>query len=720
MKKFLAIICAAALGVGAVQLPLQAAYSFTVVEDAETAVEKNMQQFLDMLEKADVDENFTKDDLESLVAQACDYSTEATTGAGFLVEKFKRVTPTANQAGYISAQVSIFLDDGEAACEVKKEIPIAGSGAASGGISVDDGNTPKAEPTVDEKKSLEAAKRAINAAIWEFEVSNDTTADDMLKMAQDAVGKDSGVTVIIEPGNFTITKSTSTVEGTVSATFALTCGNATDAVTAAKTLPLVVNAETQAIDEDRHLISTAIDNIAYNNRVTQEMIMEKMQAAVKNGSSVSWKSFDKTNATYQEDGKIIAYVTIMLGSEAREIRFERKLPKMYRDLPTDRLSVNKEEWEILRIVNVERNKEGRSLLTMIEPLQEACNIREVELTESFSHTRPNGERPFTAISDFSYATAGENIYKCDAPSMAVSGARAMNAWMNSPGHRENILKPGYNYIGTGAYDNETLGTAVQLFAGVSYPITSIATSSGKTNYIDEDEMQKDYLICTASNGLVSCVPIDVEYMTKTEQGYTMDLYASIPFYLTVENAGGTMAEVGNEREQTSVFNDVKATDYFAKAVAWAVKNGITAGTSDTAFSPMDTCTRAQILTFLWRAVGSPVSSGENPFTDIKADDYYYHAALWAYEKGMVSGSRFEGSTPCTRASTVEYLWKNAGSPIVSASSSFSDVAWDAEYSDAVDWAVQNNVTAGTGDATFSPDMICSRGQIVTFLNRAIG
>ena len=716
MKKFLAAVCAAMLGAGAVQLPLQAAFS--VVEDAQTAVEKNMQQFLDMLEKADVDESFTKEDLEDLVFEACDYSNEATTGAGYLVEKFKMIKPTAQSAGYISAQVSIFLDSGEAACEVKKEIPAIGSGQTGGGISVDDGNTPKdnAEPTADEKKSIAAAKKAINAAIWEFEVSNDTTPDDILKMAQDAVGKDSGVTVTLDAdNNFTIVKSTSTVNGTVTATLTLTCGNAQDAVAAAKTLPLIVNEQTKAIDEDRHLISVAVDDtIAYNNRVTKEMMLEKARAAVKNGSEVSWKSFHKKNATFQEDGEITGSMVMTLGSETRETYFTKKLPKMTRTLPTDRLSVNKEEWEILRLSNIERSKKGLTLLTMIEPLQKACGIRKVELAESFSHTRPNGQKPFTAITGFTYRTAGENIYECDAPAMAVSAVRAMNSWMNSDGHRAAILNENYDYIGTGTYDNKTLGTAVQLFAGVGDLISSISTSSGKTHYIDEDEMQKDYLICTAGD-MISCVPLDLEYMTKTDRGYTLKLRAENPVYLTVGDETDTKTEQKSELK----FHDVKDTDYFAAAVKWAVARNITAGTSDTTFSPEDTCTRAQILTFLWRAVGSPKSTAANPFNDVSANDYYYDAALWAYEKGMVSGSRFAGSTPCTRASTVEYLWKNAGSPDAAVSGDFSDVADNADYSKAVSWAVQNQVTAGTSETTFSPDMICSRGQIVTFLNRAI-
>ena len=167
------------------------------------------------------------------------------------------------------------------------------------------------------------------------------------------------------------------------------------------------------------------------------------------------------------------------------------------------------------------------------------------------------------------------------------------------------------------------------------------------------------------------------------------------------------------------FTDVKTTDYYADSVKWAVEKAITAGTTETTFSPNQTCTRAQILTFLWRAFGSPEADTENHFTDVTLDDYYYDVAIWAYEKGMVEGDKFEGDTPCTRASTVIYLWKNAGAPERSSASAFEDVPADADFAQAVSWAVEKGITAGTSDTTFSPDMICSRGQIVAFLDRAI-
>jgi len=149
-----------------------------------------------------------------------------------------------------------------------------------------------------------------------------------------------------------------------------------------------------------------------------------------------------------------------------------------------------------------------------------------------------------------------------------------------------------------------------------------------------------------------------------------------------------------------------------------VKKSITSGTSSTTFSPDSTCTRAQILTFLWRAAGSPESTAKNSYTDVMFSDYFCGAALWAKEKGIYapSGHKFEPDAPCTRASTVEYFWKAAGSPSVS-TVPFSDVASGTELEKAVSWAVTKGITAGTGGTSFTPDTTCTRAQIVTFLHR---
>ena len=166
------------------------------------------------------------------------------------------------------------------------------------------------------------------------------------------------------------------------------------------------------------------------------------------------------------------------------------------------------------------------------------------------------------------------------------------------------------------------------------------------------------------------------------------------------------------------FADVSAGDYFAEPVAWAVDHEITNGTSATTFSPNATCTRAQILTFLWRAAGSPESVAflSNPYLDIAEDAYYYQAALWAKEYGMVESVQFSPNTPCTRAATVEYFWKYDGWNFAD-DVSFSDVSAGTELAEAVSWAVTYGITNGTGKNTFSPETTCTRGQIVTFLYR---
>lgn len=171
---------------------------------------------------------------------------------------------------------------------------------------------------------------------------------------------------------------------------------------------------------------------------------------------------------------------------------------------------------------------------------------------------------------------------------------------------------------------------------------------------------------------------------------------------------------------TGGFVDVRPDAYYVAPVLWAVENNITTGTSSTTFSPNNTCSNAQILTFIWRANGSPAPNIANPFFDVSPSDYYYKAALWAYEKGIVSGNIFHGDANCTRSMAVTYLWENAGSPNMNDEIYFEDVSSDMLYAPAISWAVKNGITTGTNATTFSPNSTCTRGQIVTFLYRASG
>ena len=172
-------------------------------------------------------------------------------------------------------------------------------------------------------------------------------------------------------------------------------------------------------------------------------------------------------------------------------------------------------------------------------------------------------------------------------------------------------------------------------------------------------------------------------------------------------------------EVTPPFTDIREEDYYYDAVLWAVENGVTNGTGADTFTPDAEVSRAQMVTFLWRAHGAPKATGSNPFVDVSESDYYYDAVLWAVENGVTTGTggdTFAPDAPVSRAQAVTFQWRAAGSPAASGSG-FDDVAGDAWYTDAVTWAVSEEITNGTGGNHFSPDAVVSRAQAVTFLYR---
>ena len=203
----------------------------------------------------------------------------------------------------------------------------------------------------------------------------------------------------------------------------------------------------------------------------------------------------------------------------------------------------------------------------------------------------------------------------------------------------------------------------------------------------------------------------------TENGKTMaekahKLGAELVEYITKDEA-----------LQPSVFTDVKEGAYYVDAVNWAVDKKVTSGKTETTFAPNDSCTRAQAVTFLWRAAGSPEpTASEMTFTDVKADSYYDKAVLWAVENKITSGmsdTLFAPDATCSRSQIVTFLYRMQNSPESKAENPFTDVKADAYYANAVLWAVENGVTTGASATTFDPAGDCTRGQIVTFLYRCL-
>ncbi|MGN8896470.1 S-layer homology domain-containing protein [Flavonifractor sp. HCP28S3_F3] len=203
-------------------------------------------------------------------------------------------------------------------------------------------------------------------------------------------------------------------------------------------------------------------------------------------------------------------------------------------------------------------------------------------------------------------------------------------------------------------------------------------------------------------------------LTEKDGKYTFTMPAS---KVTVK------ATFMEDNSMLNFFVDVPADAYYYDAVLWAAEKGITGGVDATHFAPNATCTRAQAVTFLWRAAGSPApKSSVNPFTDVAEGSYYYDAVLWAVENGITKGTSDTTFTPnakCTRAQIVTFLWRSQKSPASDSVNPFTDVAADAYYNTAVLWAAENGITGGTSATTFSPNNDCTRAQIVTFLWRAL-
>lgn len=177
-----------------------------------------------------------------------------------------------------------------------------------------------------------------------------------------------------------------------------------------------------------------------------------------------------------------------------------------------------------------------------------------------------------------------------------------------------------------------------------------------------------------------------------------------------------------EEAPVQIFKDVPVDAYYYEAVKWAAEKGITGGVGNGLFAPNQPCTRAQIVTFLWRAAGSPEPKTMSSFVDVPADAFYAKAVAWAVENGITGGTgdgKFSPDATCTRAQSVTFLYRAAGSPKVSSNAEFGDVATNAYYADAVAWAAKNGITGGIGGGQFGSGSDCTRGQIVTFLYRSV-
>ena len=337
-----------------------------------------------------------------------------------------------------------------------------------------------------------------------------------------------------------------------------------------------------------------------------------------------------------------------------------------------------------------------------------------EYTITFNVNGGNGTIP-------PQTTSGQKLSSL--PTATHSGSYSFDGWYTAASGGTQI---------TTAY---VFSANTTVYAHWTYTGGSVGVGSYTPSYtVSVDKTENGTITVSpksASKGSIVTITV------KPDKGYTLETLRALDMSgyameLTENNGRFTFkmpasavivkATFMDDNTMLNFFVDVKASDYFYDAVLWAAEKGVTSGADALHFSPNAPCTRAQIVTFLWRAAGSPAPKNMSSFADVPADAFYAKAVAWAVENGITGGTgdgKFSPDATCTRAQAVTFLYRASGAPAVSGNAAFSDVAANAYYAAAVKWAEKNGITDGIGGGLFGSNNNCTRAQIVTFLYRSV-
>ena len=279
------------------------------------------------------------------------------------------------------------------------------------------------------------------------------------------------------------------------------------------------------------------------------------------------------------------------------------------------------------------------------------------------------------------------------------------------------------YVGDDNYNGDNASCEVSVTRHVSAPSSgntvSVPSTPNGTMTVNPSTASKGETVTITTKPSEGYELGSIEVLDKNGDSLKLKDLGSGKYSFVMPD-GKVSVEAEFVKTAATSFVDVPANAYFADAVKWAVDKGVTNGMTETTFGPYESCTRAQIVTFLWRAAGSPEPKTASSFTDVPVSAYYAKAVAWAVENGITNGmtaTEFAPDATCTRGQSVTFLYR-ALKGIASGSANFTDVKSDAFYADAVNWAVASDVTNGTSNTTFSPNADCTRAEIVTFLYRA--
>ena len=353
---------------------------------------------------------------------------------------------------------------------------------------------------------------------------------------------------------------------------------------------------------------------------------------------------------------------------------------------------------------------------------------EANITVTINKATPTGTPTYTAIT-----TSGKTLGDAALAVGSIAPAGGTIVWDLGDSHTV-AANTSYNWTYTPA-DTANYNP----LKGSITPYVVSYSGGGGGSYTPSYTVSVD----KTENGTITVSPKSaskgdtVTITVKPDKGYELEMLKALDkdgdaLKLTEKNGkytfkmpSGKVTVKGSfvEEAPVQIFKDVPVDAYYYEAVKWAAEKGITGGVGNGLFAPNQPCTRAQIVTFLWRAAGSPAPKHMSSFTDVPADAFYAKAVAWAVENGITGGTgdgKFSPDATCTRAQSVTFLYRAAGSPKVSSSAEFGDVATNAYYADAVAWAAKNGITGGIGGGLFGSSNDCTRAQIVTFLYRYMG
>lgn len=412
--------------------------------------------------------------------------------------RFVKMTPSATMDGHVILTIGIIYD----------------------GVTIDRYNFKVILPAINKSADaqyLNEDKTLMNQALQELMVTAKTTGKDLLAEVN-AAGINGTKAEWGE--NYTYKTPTSDTRGSIDGDIILSNGSWKDYIRVHKVLPIKGNSADAAIDADFSTLSHSLHNVATTNKTTQAEMLKVANDAMKNGSKLTCTDYIKTDATAETEGKIVMYFEMAYKDKVRSPRIAVRIPKVQAVLPPE-LPVTQEEWELLRLTNIKRHKARLPLLVMASPLQDAAHIRANDMKKKDSHTRPDGTNFTSAIDEvfISHRTCSENILSS---SNATKPSQAIETWMSSPGNKANILNANYCYIGTGVSRTSIAHNWVQIFVG-DCTVIKVDSNINSFFFYTVEEMESSYLICDMGWSTKGYIPLDVDYMTKEGNKYTISL-----------------------------------------------------------------------------------------------------------------------------------------------------------------------------------------------------